>query len=222
MDYSSELKIIKKNFDDIKMLYFNMKGKEEQLKQQKASLEACLNRMVQNIDMLEKVRVLLQKVSEFTREQSKRQIESLVSNCLQVIFDMNLEFKIEINEMRGRPEAEFYVISNINGEIIRTRPQDSRGGGVVDVISLAVRIAMLECNTMDIKGPIILDEPAKHVSDEYIIQVAEFLRQVSMMFGRQVIIITHNKHLNETADKLFQVDMSGGVSRVTVDTRQST
>jgi hypothetical protein len=32
---------------------------------------------------------------------------------------------------------------------------------------------MLECYTMDIKGPIILDEPAKHVSDEYITQVAE-------------------------------------------------
>jgi hypothetical protein len=113
MDYNSELKIIKKNFDDIKMLYFNLKGKEEQLKQQKASLEGYLNRIVQNIDKLEKVRVLLQKVSEFTREQSKQQIESLVSNCLQFIFDMNLEFKIEINEVRGRPEAEFYVISNI-------------------------------------------------------------------------------------------------------------
>jgi DNA repair exonuclease SbcCD ATPase subunit len=221
MDYNSELKIIKKNFDDIKMLYFNLKGKEEQLKQQKASLEGYLNRIVQNIDKLEKVRVLLQKVSEFTREQSKQQIESLVSNCLQFIFDMNLEFKIEINEVRGRPEAEFYVISNINGEIIRTKPQESRGGGVVDVISLAIRIAMLECYTMDIKGPIILDEPAKHVSDEYITQVAEFLRQVSMMFGRQVIIITHNKHLNEIADKWFHVDISGGVSRVTVDNRGS-
>jgi len=37
---------------------------------------------------------------------------------------------------------------------------------VIDIISLAIRIAMLECSNLEIKGPIILDEPAKHVSDK--------------------------------------------------------
>ncbi len=219
MDYSSELNLLKKNYESIKKVYFNLKGKEEQLSQQKASLEASLQRIVENIGMLDKIRALLQRVSEAAREQSKQQIESIVTNCLQFIFDSSLEFKIEINEVRGRPEAEFYVVSNLNGETIRTKPQDARGGGVVDVISLAVRIAMLECNNLDINGPIILDEPAKHVSDDYITQVAEFLKQVSTMFNRQVIIITHNRHLSEIADKWFQVDMCEGISRVAVDAR---
>jgi len=221
MDYVSELNSIKKNYDDIKRVYFNLKGKQEQLSMRKSELEAYLQRIVDNIDMLGKIRSLLQKVSEFAREQSKQHIESLVTNCLQFIFDSNLEFKIEINEVRGRPEAEFYVLSNLNGEMIKTRPQDSRGGGVVDVISLSIRIAMLECSNMDIKGPIILDEPAKHVSEDYIIQVAEFLKQASVMFQRQVIIITHNKHLSEIADKWFQVDMVDGTSIVTVDAGQN-
>ncbi|WP_242853228.1 ATPase [Pseudobacteroides cellulosolvens] len=215
MDHDAELEQLKIKYDSIRKVFFNMKGKEEQLQQRKSELEVQLQKILDNIDLLEKVSVLLKKASEYAREQSRLQIESLVTNCLQFIFNSALEFKIEINEVRGRPEAEFYVLSNINDQIIKTRPQDSRGGGVVDVVSLAIRIAMIEYGSMNINGPIILDEPAKHVSDDYIIQVAEFLKQISTMFRRQVIIITHNKHLNEIADKWFYVDMVDGVSKVT-------
>lgn len=215
--FHSQLKAIKENYEKLKMYYYNENGKKEQLKEQKLKLEETLQRVLDNIDILEKVRILLQKVSEYAREQSRQQIESLVTNCLQYIFDSNIEFKIEIEEVRGRPEAEFYVVSNINGDVIRTKPQEARGGGVIDIISLAVRIAMLECSSLEIKGPIILDEPAKHVSDDYITQVAEFLKQVSTMFGRQIIMVTHNRHLSEIADKWYRIEMCGGVSHVTND-----
>ncbi|MDP4182811.1 MAG: ATPase [Bacillota bacterium] len=215
MDYDAELENLKIKYNRIEKVYFNLKGKEEQLQLRKSELEEQLQKIIDNLDLLEKVRTLLQKASEYAREQSKQQIESLVTNCLQFIFNSSLEFKIEINEVRGRPEAEFYVISNINGDVIKTKPQESRGGGVVDVVSLAIRIAMLEYNSMSINGPIILDEPAKHVSDDYIVQVAEFLKQISTMFKRQVIIITHNKHLNEIADRWFYVDMNDGISKIT-------
>jgi len=214
MDHDTELEQLKNKYESIREVFFSKKGKEEQLRERKSQLEVQLQRILDNIDLLDKVGVVLKKASEYAREQSRLHIESLVTNCLQFIFNSSLEFKIEINEVRSRPEAEFYVITKINDQIIKTRPQDSRGGGVEDVVSLAIRIAMIEYGSMNINGPIILDEPAKHVSDDYIVQVAEFLKQISTMFKRQVIIITHNKHLNEIADKWFHVDMVDGVSRV--------
>ncbi|MCX8130642.1 MAG: ATPase [Clostridia bacterium] len=215
--FQDRIRSLKEKYEKVKVYYYNESGKKEQLQEQKSKLETSLQKILENIDTLEKVRILLQKVSEYAREQSRQQIEALVTNCLQYIFDSNLEFKIEIEEVRGRPEAEFYVVSNINGDAIRTKPQEARGGGVIDIISLAVRIAMLQCSNLDIKGPVILDEPAKHVSDEYITQVAEFLKQVSTMFGRQVIMVTHNRHLSEIADKWYRIEMKDGVSRITND-----
>ncbi|NLL06251.1 MAG: ATPase [Clostridiaceae bacterium] len=211
-DYHEQLLKIKSRHEEAKIHFYNQKGKREQLFEQKSTLEKSLQKALDNIDILEKVKVLLQRVSEFAREQSRIQIEALVTNCLQYIFDASLEFKIEINEVRGRPEAEFYVISKYGGTEIKTKPQDARGGGVIDIISLAIRIAMLECSNLDNKGPIILDEPAKHVSDDYINQVAEFLKQVTQMFNRQVIMVTHNRHLSEMADKWYRIEMSDGVS----------
>ncbi|NLD47637.1 MAG: ATPase [Clostridiaceae bacterium] len=210
--YHSELKRIKSGHEKAKVYYYNRKGKKDQLEEEKSRLDERLQKVLDNIDVLEKVGILLKKVSEYAREQSRAQIESLVTNCLQYIFDTNLEFRIEINEVRGRPEAEFYVLSAFGDTVIKTRPQDARGGGVIDIISLAIRIAMLECSGLDIKGPIILDEPAKHVSDDYISQVAEFLKQVTNMFQRQVIMVTHNRHLSEMADRWYRIELSEGTS----------
>ncbi|HOQ00683.1 MAG TPA: ATPase [Acetivibrio clariflavus] len=213
--YNEKLMEIMNRHEDAKKHFYNQKGKRDQLLEQRSDLERQLQKILNNIDILDRVKVLLQKVSEYAREQSRVQIEALVTNCLQYIFDSSLEFKIEINEVRGRPEAEFYVISKYGGTEIKTKPQDARGGGVVDIISLAIRIAMLECSNLENKGPIILDEPAKHVSDDYITQVAEFLKQVTKMFNRQVIMVTHNRHLSEMADKWYRIEMNDGVSVVT-------
>ncbi|PQQ67324.1 ATPase [Acetivibrio saccincola] len=214
LKYQDQLQSIKKKYEKSKNYYYQQKGKKEQLSEQRSKLEKMLQRCIDNIELLDKVRILLGRVSEFAREQARVQIESLVTNCLQFIFDTNLEFGIEINEVRGRPEAEFFVISNYTGQVIKTKPQDARGGGVVDIISLAIRIAMLECSVDEIKGPVILDEPAKHVSDEYIVQVSEFLKQVALMFNRQVIMVTHNNHLKEMADNWYKVEMVDGISIV--------
>lgn len=214
MEYKSELETLKNRYEKLREYYYSNKGKRDQLLEQKSKVEESLKSTAKYMEVLEKSRVLLQKVSEFAREQARERIESLVTDCLQYIFESDIEFKIEINEVRGKPEAEFFVLSRINGETVKTKPQEARGGGVVDIISLALRIAMLQSGSLAIKGPIILDEPAKHVSDEYIVRVAEFLKHISTSFDRQIVMVTHNRHLSEIADKSFKVEMVDGISHV--------
>ena len=159
--------------------------------------------------------ILFQKTSEFAREQAKNQIESLVTKCLQFIFESDIEFLIEIEEQRGKSNAEFYVINKIEDILIKTKPELSRGGGVVDIVSLALRIAFLQTHKPKIQGPLILDEPAKHVSDEYIFNVADFLKQTSELFNRQIIMVTHNHHLASIGSNAYRVDIKGSESTVT-------
>ncbi|NLB89398.1 MAG: ATP-binding protein, partial [Syntrophomonadaceae bacterium] len=90
----------------------------------------------------------------------------------------------------------------------------SRGGGIVDIISLALRIALLETSRPALDGPLILDEPAKHVSQDYSHNVAEFLKLVVNTFERQVIMVTHNSYLADSGDKAFEVKIESGVTQV--------
>ncbi|MFY9213647.1 MAG: ATPase [Tissierellaceae bacterium] len=190
-------------------------GKREKLEEQLKEVDADLILVSDNIELLEKVIILYQKTAEFARKQATMQIESLVTKCLQFIFESNVEFLIEIEELRDKANAEFYVVNESEDFIIKTRPELSRGGGVVDIVSLALRIAFLQIHKPKVEGPLILDEPAKHVSEEYIFNVGNFLKQTSEMFNRQIIMVTHNQHLSAISNNCYRVEIDDSVSYVT-------
>jgi len=199
--------------------HFNRRlGEQEAILRKKRQIEERVLAKRAEIDKLQQVKILLQESSAFAREQARRQIETMVTNALQFIFgEQDMEFRVQIEEVRGRAEGEFLVVSTYGGELpVETRPQDARGGGVVDVISLALRAALLHANRPALDGPIILDEPGKHVSEEYSRQVAEFLKQLSVAFDRQIIMVTHNQHLANTGDTSYMVEMRNGKSYVRV------
>lgn len=189
-----------------------------QLKRLQQERDGCANQLAEYRELgtvFEQVTVLLQQTSEHARKQAREQIEMLVTNTLKQVFGGEYAFHVELTERAGRPEAEFYVTSTYGGEKLETRPQDSRGGGVVDVVSLGLRIAMLETHRPKLEGALILDEPAKHVSDDYIPHVATLLKSISAFFDRQVIMVTHIDHLSESADVVYSVVLKNNVSEVT-------
>lgn len=191
------------------------KGKKDKVEEQLLEFKKQVEEIENKIELLSKVGVLLQKTSEYARSQAKNQVETLVTKCLQYIFETNIEFLIEIEELRGKSNAEFYVINQVEDILIKTKPELSRGGGVVDIVSLALRIAFLQTHKPKIQGPLILDEPSKHVSDEYIFNVAEFLKQTSELFNRQIIMVTHNNHLAAIGSNSYRVDLKGSLSVLT-------
>lgn len=197
---------------DLKKYIARETGKKDKLEEQLSEAKCELVIISDNIELLEKVVILFQKTSEFAREQAKVQIESLVTKCLQFIFESNIEFLIELEELRNKANAEFYVVSENANTIIKTKPELSRGGGVVDIVSLALRIAFLQIHKPRIEGPLILDEPAKHVSEEYIFNVGDFLKQTSEMFNRQIIMVTHNQHLSAISNYCYHVELDGSRS----------
>lgn len=189
-------------------------GKRDKIVEELSKHQVNLELIEKEIDLLSKVNILLQRTSEFAREQAKQQIESLVTKCLQFVFETDIEFLVELEELRGKSSAEFYVINRTEDITLKTKPELSRGGGVVDIVSLALRIAFLQTHKPKIQGPLILDEPAKHVSDDFIFNVSDFLKQTTEMFNRQIIMVTHNQHLAAMGDNILQVEMTGTESNV--------
>ncbi len=195
--------------------YQRRRGEQEALWRRQGHLQEEARQARQRHDLLEQVRVLLAQTSSEAREQARVQVEHVVTRALQYVFGPELYFRVRLNEQRKQPEAEFLVASSYGGEIlVENRPQDARGGGVVDVVALALRLALLQSSYPPLQGPLLLDEPAKHVSEEYAPQVAQFLHQVAGAFERQVIMITHNQQLAGFADGSFRVEMNQGLSRV--------
>lgn len=208
-----KLQILQNDLKKLQDYYLVRKTRQEDLQLIFQRLLNDLVKIREQKDILEQVACVFQRTAEFSREQAKEQIEWLVTNALQAVFDGDIAFVIELRKVKNRTEADFYVRSVYEGVEVKVRPEQSRGGGIVDIIALALRFAMLHLFQPAIVGPIILDEPAKHVSEEYIAQVAEFLRNISNYFDRQVIMVTHNSYLSEMADTAYRVEMREGKSQ---------
>lgn len=189
------------------------RGQCLQLEADLARLKAELAERQRYRELCTQVAALLRTAAEQARRDAREQVEMLVTDALRYVFGPHMEFQVVAQERSGRSDAEFYVVSSFGSQRVQNRPQDARGGGVVDVVSLALRAALLLLARPPLEGPIVLDEPAKHVSEEYIARVASFLKETSSSFGRQVIMVTHNQHLAHTGDRAYVVEMKDGVSR---------
>nr|WP_296153416.1 ATPase [uncultured Peptoniphilus sp.] len=182
----------------------------ENLKKQRDSLEIVESKE----KLLNGVVILLQKAADYSRNQATHQIEDIVTQSIAYIMQNSSKFTVDLLEKRGLPIAEFYVKSDYGDYSVKTKPELSRGGGVVDIVSLALRIAFLENHRPKIEGPLFLDEPGKHISNDYIFNMGEFLKECSRLFNRQIIMVTHDDYLTNICDKSFRVEIRNGESTV--------
>lgn len=191
------------------------KGQRDSLQGQKRQKEVRITELKQEVEKLRQVAKLFAMAGDYARRESKETMERLVTNALKLVFQSDHVFHIDYEERADRSEAEFSVSSTYGGEqLVQNDPRDSRGGGIVDVISLALRVALLETSRPPLEGPLILDEPGKHVSEQYVRQVAEFLNAVCNSFDRQVIMVTHNQHLADAGAAAYHVEIRNGESVV--------
>jgi DNA repair ATPase RecN len=185
----------------------------ERLAAERRAVEEKLAEVRAKEAVLTQAREVFQLAAETAREQAKQSVERVVTWALQAVFGPEISFVVLLEERRDQPEADFRVVSTYGGTTpVRTEPMEARGGGIVDVISLALRSVLLERTRMG--GPLVLDEPGKHVSEEYSRALGEFIRAISEDTGRQVILVTHNSELAETAEVAYRVELKNGESHV--------
>jgi len=164
-------------------------------------------------------RDLLSSVLRRTENDIEELFGSIGTEAIGFVFseDRRLKFKFEpkaggmgvkLRVMKpspdGKGEVEIYT--------------SFEGGGVKDVVALALRIAMMELYSPRQDGPIMLDETVKSIADDEAVQgVGEFLKKISEEMGRQIIIITHKSKLASYADRSFMVTLnSDDISKVRV------
>lgn len=190
------------------------KAKRELLEKQREAAVKAKTEAEGKLGVFGMVQILLQKTSDYARQQVKTRIEDIVSEALNVVFGGNHRFIIDLTLRGNQPVAEYYL----NDDSVLTKlekPDYDRGGGKVDIIALALRLAVGEME--GITGPLFLDEVGKHVSKEYAPAVAYFLKEYSATFGRQIILITHNADLAEIGEVSLSVKRSqNGESEVSV------
>lgn len=168
--------------------------------------QARLYFLDKEIEECDKAVIMLTSISLEAKRSITMFLEDLVTDALQYISQGQYSFKIDIEEKK----CEFYIVEAVDGVISKQRPQDSCGGGFIDIISTTLRYAYLNLyNNPELMGPIILDEPGKMVSADMSIRFGEFIKKLGEEFERQTIMITHNDNLTNIADHIEEIIKEG-------------
>ena len=191
--------------------YNIMRGKEMAEREVLLGYEAEAGAAEADVSLYNKAQALLVEAGTFARAQLIGSIVHTGSAGLQsILHDKDVRFDVEITNPGGRPSAEWLVRYGDN----RINPEDSDGGTVVDIVSLALRCILLELTRPKPQGFVVLDEPGKMVSAEYLPHMAEFIKQYLKKTGRQGIMVTHHPVLAEAAHKAYRVEQDDGRSRI--------
>ena len=131
-------------------------------------------------------------------------LSKMITSALKAILGADYEIQLKVGTSRGKPSLSMSVSGG--GYAGGAEPKDTRGGGVIDVVALAARLACLQIIQSAESGlPLFLDEPCDALDRERAPLAAEFLRALAAHTGRQIIIVTHNRQLAERADAVVEI-----------------
>ena len=187
-----------------------LQGKQSQLQSLIDNKQVELKRLTKRQQVLEDTQVLLQKTAQETQDNLKVHLEDIVNIALDTCFPGEYSFCMVFELKRGATVCEMYLEDD-NG--FTQDPLESNGGGLADIISFALRIAVWSLSKPD--NIIVLDEPFKFLSVNLVPLAGQILHDMSKRLGLQFLMVTHDEELVEVADKVFTVTKNRrGVSKV--------
>ena len=146
-----------------------------------------------------KAREIINIVAKDTQQQLEMRITNIVTMALAAVFPDPYEFKLVFSERRNQTEADLLLVRD--GEEIN--PVDGAGGGVLDVVSFALRIAVLLMSGY--RRVIILDEPFRHLSADLQPKASEMMKMLSDKLGIQFIMVSHEEGIIDCADNIITI-----------------
>ena len=192
----------------------------EKLERIKAVRESILERIEKLAESLKKektylgkasnVLLILQDVAQRTQQQFEYRISELVSLALSAVFENPYELKLSYELKRNKTEASLKFFRNEK----LVDPLNSSGYGAVDIAGFGLRCALMSLSQKELDKVLILDEPFKNLSKEYIPKAALMIKEISEKLGLQIIMVTHTPEFAEAADKIFKVSIKNKVSEI--------
>ncbi|RJX22650.1 MAG: hypothetical protein C4575_00820 [Desulforudis sp.] len=157
------------------------------------------------------VQDLIRHSVQSVRTRAKDELECFVTTALRYTFESDLDFVVLYDPESEPAGADFFIRSRRGrGDRLLFAPVAAYGSGISEFIALALRVAFMVSAHPPLPGPLVLDEPIRSLSDQYISNVGRFLKSVSDGFDLQIILLTHDQHLTGSADSVSVLSLPEG------------
>lgn len=163
-------------------------------------------------EFLEQIRIWLNDHFVPSLEVIEQHVLESIHHEFNALFQKWFETLVESEEISIRIDEEFTPFVEQNGYELDV---NSLSGGEKTSVALAYRLALNTmvkrvCNAMR-SNLLVLDEPTDGFSKEQLFKLRDILDELNC---EQVIIVSHERELENFADNIYLVTKEGGVSQV--------
>jgi len=204
------------SYRDWHKLLVEWRAEQRMLDERLAAVESDIEKQTKTRDTASKAKWVVSEVVRLTQDNVKAYIEELVTMALVAVFERDYKFIADFSMRDNRSQC---VLKVQEGDWEPYIPKDDQGGGILDIISFALRVVLWSLEDPPSENFFYLDEPMKFVgsgTSEEVERAVEMLREVSEKLGIQLIINTHEAALAAAADRIFQVTHNGKKTTVAV------
>jgi len=189
----------------------------------KANVLKMLSRSKRNVKKLrrdfrdyEKARIVITELSRVTQQENKEKIEKLVTLAIRSVFEnRDYQFRIKFERKNNRVYATPVIVEN-NEEF---DPQEDMGGGLIDIVSIALKIILWHMEDPRKRNVLITDEPFRFTG-ALVKKAGHMLKFIADKLNLQIIMVSHDDDLIDICDRVYRVRRKGKVSKVTLVKRE--
>lgn len=187
-------------FEKIKAFLDQKKTEKQLLQDQLDTVSLEIDALSNKETVHRKAQALCDLLIEQMNSASVEDIEKLVTDALKFIFEKDYKFKMNPQVKRGTMSYSFTLNDN------DTEIMDAEGGGVVQVISVLMRIVTISIAKPELKKVLVLDESLGMLSTEYIANASKFIKDLGTKLGFTIVLVSHQDQFIEHADIAYRID----------------
>ena len=204
IDMQIEIKQLEDQFEMFTQKVGSLQGEHKTLCEQQNESESKIEQYKEDEITYNQAVELLSLVQKVTRDQIKNAFEDIVTHALNYIYESDqYSFHLVFGRRGNLQELDFAV-----QDPEKTEPFDpltTDAGGTLNIISLALRVVLMEVASPKIKGFILCDESFASLSPEHVEQASLFLKEINQKMNRQIIAISHQTGMLDNADNLIEI-----------------
>ena len=184
-----------------------VKGRREEVRRSLAEARDSVRTLTDEIDLLDLVAELLRTLVDAELTDGVRELESLQTEGVRAVFkDQNLKVRADVEVARGKVNVSLITMQqrgNDPADINEGESLDGFGGAVATVQSVLLRLSLIF--RRGLRPILIFDETLPAFDDKYVYNAAEFLKVLCKRLGVDILLVTHNQALVESADRAYKI-----------------
>ena len=201
---NNEIKQLEADFEIFTQKVGSLQGEYKTLSDQQNESALAIEKYKEDEVTYTQAIELLSLVQKVTRDKIKNAFEDIVTHALNYIYESDkYSFHLVFGRRGNLQELDFAI--QTPDKTIPLDPMLTDAGGTLNIISLALRIVLMEVASPKIQGFIVSDESFANLSEEHVEQASQFLKEISQKMNRQIIAISHQTKMLDSADKLIEV-----------------